>query len=437
MCKLLKQRFFLKNTSALAVMYDAVFFIVLVSLSGVVLLPALQSDIAIKGSIDKHREHVADEALNTYLVSRVDKFSYSVAGDLIDDVAGSIGIDNSSSGLYKSITSWLLGREQLHKTHANLVAENLACQIRLPVSIFGTNRFNIFTGDFDRQLKEETQDFFKVYLSDKYKFNFTAIWHPIKGVKFGGELQIGEAPPDTNCYVSKSFIIMPFKPTFNFNGTNFTFTRYWVEEEILKKTPYVGNITTVVNSYNTGIAPFDNKSNATKAANENLTKLVQGFLVDGITDSDNSLLFPGIVDVAVDYGFSSISSVINGFTDDLINGFMGEALGSVDSFFGDMKGSSNPIFNGIIEAINQKLSDFIGSSFASIDEGLNFLEETIKEEVLNLVENVFPAYIQNFIDFVLSDVDIVDLYDFISTWLFDQISLNKAEVRLMVWEVRG
>jgi hypothetical protein len=433
----LKHRFFLKNKIALAVMYDAVFFVILVSLSGVVLLPALQSDIAMEGSIDKHREHVADEALNTYLVSRADKFSYSVAGDLIDDVAGSIGIDNSSSGLYKSITSWLLAREQLHKTHANLVAENLACQIRLPVSVFGTNRFNIFTGDFDRQLKNETKEFFNSYLSDKYSFNFTAIWHPIKGVTFGGELQIGDTPPDTNCYVSKSFIMMPFKPTFNFNQTNFTFTRYWVEEEILKKTPYVGNITTIVNGYNAGIPPFDNKTNATKVANENLSNLIQGFLVDGITDRNNDLLFPGIVNLAVDYGFSSVSCVVNGFTDDLINGFMGEALGSVDSFFGDLGGSDNPIFNGITETINQHLSDFIGSSFASIDEGLNLLEEMIKEEVTKLVESVFPAYIQNFIDFVLSDVNIVDLYDFISTWLFDQISLNKAEVRLMVWEVRG
>ena len=432
----MKTRSFLKNTKALAVMYDAIFFLVLVSLSGVVLLPALQSDIAIKGSIDKHRENVADNALNTYLVSRIDKFSYSLAGDLIDDIAGSIGIDNSSSGLYKSITDWILAREQLHKTYANLVAENLACQMILPFSVFGTNRFNIFTGDFDRQLKEETQNFFEFYLSDKYNFNFTAIWHPIKGVTFGGEIQIGDTPPDKNCYVSKSFIMMPFKPTFNFNRTNYTFNRYWIEEEILKKTEYVGNITTIVNSYNTGLPPFDNKTNATKAANENLTNLVEGFL-GGITDSNNNLLFPGIVNIALNYGFSSISSVIDGFTDDLINSFMGEALGSVDSFFSDIAGGSNPIFNGISEIINEQISNFVGSYFESIDEGLNFLEELIKEEVMKLVVNIFPAYIQNFIDFVLSDIDIVDLYAAVSTWLFDQISLNKAEVRLMIWEVRG
>jgi len=59
-------------------MYDAVLFIVMVSVSGVVLLPALHSDIAIESSVETHREAVVDEALNTFLVSRVDKFSYKV-----------------------------------------------------------------------------------------------------------------------------------------------------------------------------------------------------------------------------------------------------------------------------------------------------------------------------------------------------------------------
>ena len=65
----MKKRIFIGNKSAVSMMYDAVFFVVMVSLSGVVLIPALQSDVAVEGSIDKHREHVADGALNTLLVS--------------------------------------------------------------------------------------------------------------------------------------------------------------------------------------------------------------------------------------------------------------------------------------------------------------------------------------------------------------------------------
>ena len=80
---MMKRMPFLKNRYAVSAMYDAVLFIVMVSLSGVVLLPALHSDIAIESSVETHQEAVVDEALNTFLVSRVDKFSYKVGGDIL------------------------------------------------------------------------------------------------------------------------------------------------------------------------------------------------------------------------------------------------------------------------------------------------------------------------------------------------------------------
>ena len=110
--------------------------------------------------MDKHREELVDETLHTFLVTRADYFEYRFCGNLIDDVAGRIGIDNTSDGLYGSLTHWLLAHEQRHKTYATLLAENLGCQFRLPFSFFGTNQLNIFTGDFDRQLRNETETIF-------------------------------------------------------------------------------------------------------------------------------------------------------------------------------------------------------------------------------------------------------------------------------------
>ncbi len=435
-CFLLKRRVFLKNINAVSIMYDAVFFIVLVSLSGVVLLPALQSDVAIEGSIDKHREHVADEALNTLLVSRADVLSYKVGGDLIDDAAGIIGIDNSSNGLYNSILSWLLAREQLHKTYSNLISENLGCQIRLPFSFFGTNRFNIFTGDYDRQLKKEIESFLDYYLGDKYNYNFTAIWHPIKGISLGGSINIGPTAPDVNCYVSKCNIMMPYKPTVTVNGTRINFTRYWFEEEVLKKIPVVYNITNVVQDYNNGVHPYDTHSNATTSVNENLTSLVYGFLVDGIYD-DKKELFPGIASAALDYGISNLKSALETFSEDLLNALMGESLINVDGFFGSISDVKNPIANAISDEINKTIQDITKDSFGSLSEGFIQLEDYIINEIKNSLDPVILPYIKSFIGFIFEEKDAVDLYDFVLTWLFDQISLNKAEVRLMVWEARG
>lgn len=432
----MKKRVFLKNKTAVSMMYDAVFFIVMVSLSGVVLMPALQSDVAVEGSIDKHREHLADEALNTLLVSRADKLSYKVGGDLIDDVAGIIGIDNSSDGLYGSILNWLLAREQLHKTYSNLISENLGCQIRLPFSVFGTNRFNVFTSDYDRQLNEEIESFLESYLGDKYNYNFTAIWHPIKGVRLGGDINIGPTAPSKNCYVSKSNIMMPYKPTITINGTRINFTRYWFEEEVLKNIPIVDNITIVIQDYNNGVHPYDNHSNASIAVKENITTLVYDFLVNGIYDGDEQL-FPGIASATLDYGLSKLKNAFDSFTKDSLDTFMGESLGTVDDFFGSIAGVENPIAKAVADEINKTIQDIIGNAFGSLSEGFDQLETYIKTEIENTLDSVALPYIESFIDFIFEEMDAIDMYNFVAIWLFDRISVNKAEVRLMIWEVRG
>ena len=432
----MKRRIILRNKTAVSMMYDAVFFIVMVSLSGVVLMPALQSDVAVEGSIDKHREHLADEALNTLLVSRADKLSYKVGGDLLDDVAGSIGIDNSSDGLYGSILNWLLAREQLHKTYSNLISEDIGCQIRLPFSVFGTNRFNIFTGDYDRQLKEEVESFLESYLGDKYNFNFTAIWHPIKGVRLGGDLNIGPTAPSENCYVSKSNIMMPYKPIITINGTRINFTRCWFEEEVLKNIPIVDNITIVIQNCNNGVYPYDNHSNASTAVKENITNLVYGFLVDGIYDGDDQL-FPGVTSATLDYGLSKLKYAFDSFTEDSLGMLMGESLVTVDGFFGSMSGVENPIAKAVADEINKTIQNIVGNAFGSLSEGFDQLEAYIKTEIENMLDSVVLPYIKSFIDFVFEEMDAVDIYNSIASWLFDRISINKAEVRLMVWEVRG
>jgi len=430
------KRIFLRDKTAVSIMYDAIFFLVMVSLSSAVLLPALQSDVVIEGSIDKHREHVADEALNTLLVSRADKLSYKVGGDIIDDVAGSIGIDNSSNGLYDSILSLILAREQIHKTYSNLISENLGCQARLPLSFFGSNRFNVFTGDYDRQLKKEIKDFLDYYLGDKYNYNFTAIWHPIKGVRLGGEINIGHKAPSVNCYVSKSNIMMPYKPTITLNGTRINFTRYWFEEEVLKEVPFVDNITVVVQAYNNGLHPYDNRSNASLSIRENLSSLVYGFLVNGLYDGDEEL-FPGITSATLDYSLSKLSGGLDDFVEVAIDELMGEAFGTVDDFFGNIGGVDTPISDAIADELNKTIQDITSISFGSLSEGFGLLEEQIKNEIEISLDSIVSPYIKNFINVVFEGFDTIDIYNFVLTWLFDRISINKAEVRLIVWEARG
>lgn len=196
----MKKRLFLNNTKAVSIMYDAVLFVVMVSLSGVVLIPALQNDIAIESSLKKHQEHTADEALNALLVSRVDKLSYDLDFLKIGQVIGQLFNGND---IYRSISSWLLGHEQLHKTYANLIAENLGCQ------------FSLLTENFDNNLKNNIKSFLSSYLGDKYSYRFTAVWRPLNNIKMG-EIELGEIPHDQDCYVSQAYIMMPYNSTTSF-----------------------------------------------------------------------------------------------------------------------------------------------------------------------------------------------------------------------------
>ena len=213
----MRRKCFFKNTFAVSVMYDAVLFVVMVSLSGVVLIPALQNDIAVESSIKKHQEHTADEALNSLLVSRVDKFDYNLLGRALNYVVGDFFENND---IYNSLSSWLLGHEQLHKTYANLIADDLGCQFNLKISTIASTSFNLFTGELDSNLRDNIDSFLSEYLGDKYGFKFTAVWYPVKEKisdgRLGGELIAGDEPPDEDCFVSQCFIVMPYNSTQSF-----------------------------------------------------------------------------------------------------------------------------------------------------------------------------------------------------------------------------
>ncbi len=63
----------------------------------------------------------------------------------------------------------------------------------------------------------------------------------------------------------------------------------------------------------------------------------------------------------------------------------------------------------------------------------------IKENVTSIVASFMDPYIQYFVDsvFELIDIDVlIDFEEMISNWLFERISLNKAEVVLTVWVTR-
>jgi len=421
-------------------MYDAILFIVMVSLSGVVLLPALQSNVIVNTSVDVHREHIADDALGAFLSSRVDRFSYKVCGDIIDDVAGGIGIDNSSDGLYGSIMEWLLGREQIHKTYASILSEDLACQFRMPFSVLGSNRINIFTGDYDRQLRNNISSFLSSYIGDKYFFNLSSRWHPIKGVEFGGEMFIGKRPPTSNSYVARSYITMPYSPKIEVPGVGeVILSRYWFEDlfnDMVHNIPWLENITELINYYTSFT-----KEELKEKFSENLSVLAEGFLCSGLKNESDATIFPGVLNITLQYGFEKIKTMVQNFTEDAVSNVLGESLGMIDSFFGDLGGVGNPIAESVQDELTSTIMDSLGLPVGTfLTTALDELENQTRNFTGNLVHDMLTPYIDSFAESIVDNLYAggpVDVIKSISDWLFDRISISKAEVTLTIWEVRG
>jgi hypothetical protein len=442
----MRPRDFLRNRYGVSLLYDAVLFLVMVSLAGIVLLPALRSNIAVETSVESHREHTVDEALQTYLVSRADAFEYRFCGDLIDAAAERIGIENTSNGLYHTLSQWIVGHEQHHATYATLLAEDLGCQFHLPFMVLGIDRLNILTTDFDQQLKGETDRFFSKVFHDKYEYNLTAWWHPITGIRMGGEFYVGQHPPLTDKYVTNHRCIMPYSPAVRIGNYTIILTKYWLTHQFFSNEtgfgestiPSLGNITKVCNMYIAKQPPFDVRENATRSVQENLSALTDGFLVSGVTNVSNNTIFPGILNLTLTYGFEKIKNLTGRWFEDALNNTFGDAIKDVDRFLMGLNGTLiNPVSAAILQELNTTLHTLLNNSSLSLDDAFDTCERMIKENATVLLHALLLPYIESFVRGLFDVIDTVDdLAEMLINWLFDRISLDTAEVTLTIWTVR-
>lgn len=429
-----------------SLMYDAVFFLVMVSLAGVILLPVLRSEVSVDTSVDKHREEIVTETLHSYLVTRVDSFEYTFCGSLIDDIAGRIGIDNTSDGLYGSVTHWLLAHEQRHKTYATLLADYLGCQFKLPFSILGSSQINVLVGDFEDQLRNETERFLSSSLGEKYRYNLSAWWHPLRGVPFGGEFSIGVHPPTTDCYVARHSFMMPYTPILSLGNHTIIFTKHWLKCQLFDKDvvfgrssiPSIANMTRVLENYTNQQPPYDSRGNAIRATKENLSVLVYGFLINGITNESNVTVFPGIVHITLTYGFEKIKNMTGQFLDKKLNESFGASVRSIDGLFSGLNSSVvNPLSEAILMLLNETLGNLLNVSFNSLDDAFDACESAIKNRIVLLMQSYIDSLLETFVNTLFDLIDmILDFSEMLIDLLFDSISLNRGEAMLTIWAVR-
>jgi len=393
-------------------MYDAVFFAVLVSLSGAILLPAMYNNMAVETSVDKHREETVDEALLMLMTSKDDDFGYMFAGEQIDAIVGDYLYDDQGNPTFLyTVVDTLIGKQQKHKTYADLIVENLASQLQ----VFDW-RINVFTTQYDDALQRNITQVLSEYFGDKYEFNLTAHWYPIGGVAFGGTMNVGPHPPaSVDTHVATCMVSIPQTP----------FSTFWslVEDYMQPKLALLQGITNRV------------------AFEENLTVLINdtlyGILFDGVSFDDSS--FPGVINATVEYVFGSIQDSLEAVFEEAMS-MIGESINVFEdepAFMSFADGLTSSLLSnitslpGIGEYLDENAS--LGDALAGMKTYLvglikEYLREPLQDMVRLLVSLIMDIY---------DSFDIDDAVAMVNDFLMKRINVLRAQFTLTIWGATG
>ncbi len=429
------------DTLALSVMYDTMLFLTFVSLSGLLILPMFYQEGPYLVSQHQGHEERVESTLHSLLTSSAQNFSYMTAGTIIDSVGEAIGINTTqSSGLYPMLTTWLMGKEQHHKTYGQLLSENLATQAQIPISSNTTIDLNIFTQDFTNELTSSIKDFIDETLSQRFRYNFTAIWYPIIRIPCGGCISIGPTPPSVNLYTAQQTINIPFLPVITYGNQTIVITRKEVTTILSKYIFYndtvLKNISDLLQEKNNISGQYDNGTKIAHHLADNMTFLLSGFFTTGISFGENDTKMPGVLEWMISYFLSPITDILENSTFQTLTSSNEYSFGRFESLYTSLNSSNdNMVFSKIQEEIISLISSSLGFSSLNFSEICHMLIHHASLYVSQIIEDIlYPVLLlcaeqlMLFYDFTQSFVEMI--VDFI----FDQLSLTSATVTLTIRE---
>lgn len=198
--------------SGYSTIFDALFLLVLISLAGVLLMPSLQAEKQCAAA-----GYVTSSELDTYMLEsllscKLDDFEYEISP------MSALNISIPESSVAKSPSHYLFGKEQKHRTFADLVAEHLALSLKITNSSSNNSLNNgsnnnlnngsksdisnsspILLNPFAADYAAKDSEFISAYLDQKvagrFFYRFEAYWRPVEAFPMESRLIIGKEPP--------------------------------------------------------------------------------------------------------------------------------------------------------------------------------------------------------------------------------------------------
>lgn len=381
---------FCKDTHGFSTTIDVFLFLAMVSVSAVILLPAITGNTQIISALESKSQKHTSQTLLTLLNARVDDFGYAVAGDRMDSAAGPF----NQSSVYLFAKKLIAGHELKHRTFADLAAENAAAQW---VVYHNGKRiqFNFLMSNYTNSLDNVMKDYLDRQIGDRYSYNLTVSWRPFVNVPIGGDVRIGEPTPD-NAYAESTYITMPYHVNFTRKRVEDIFDSAF-NETILR------NFTMLKKS--------GNRAKIEKNIANDINGLINRTIDDAVAELVNASLEP-----VLDRGQSTMIGQVNDVlpeSDVLINKDI------------------NDIINTTLQEENAHIEGNLSSKFIS------YLRDVTKQEIHARADDEIKILVTDLADMYVSNAITIDeIKDRILTEVFARIGISRAQVTLAIWEKR-
>ena len=200
-----------ENEDAFSSTLDAIFFLALISISSVILLPNIAAEDQYRTAGYISTQEMDKHILSSILSGKVDEFEYTFKPA---ELAGyNLSLPNNS--MMRNMEETLYQREQKHRTFADILAESLILGLEMRTNETHKS-LNPMTVKHGIETEAAMQDYLEKEIGGRYNYRLEARWYPVNDY-IGTEIIIGDVAPE-NAIRQSTKISLPLEPTFSRNN---------------------------------------------------------------------------------------------------------------------------------------------------------------------------------------------------------------------------
>ncbi|WP_229390168.1 hypothetical protein [Methanosarcina sp. DH2] len=151
-------------------------------------MPSLQADEQYLAAGYVSSSELDTSLLESLLSCKLENFEYEISP------LSALNVSVPENSIVESPAHTLFGKEQKHRTFADLTAEYLAISLTLPVN-GSVVSLNPLAEDYSDQASETVAVYLDRKIAGRFSYRFEACWHPVGVFPMESELIIGEEPP--------------------------------------------------------------------------------------------------------------------------------------------------------------------------------------------------------------------------------------------------